>query len=177
MKKNIPYLLGAPHASVPKIGIYTNDRPSTVKDDELYNKQAPFSFDNAVVSEEFTYFSVNLQKADQERYLNSFLKKKLLHIWKKQRPLILAVPKLPESLESAIYANVFQKIEPNLLPAYREDFSFPVIPFTLFGWLQYMKLIAQITGKHRDACYWEELTQFLQHCSREKLLDHLFSSN
>jgi hypothetical protein len=80
-------------------------------------------------------------------------------------------------LESAIYTNVFQEIEPNLIPAYREDFSFPIIPFTLFGWLQYMKLIAQITGKHKDAFYWDELTQFLQQCSKEKLLDHLFSGN
>ncbi|WP_232356949.1 MULTISPECIES: hypothetical protein [Thermoactinomyces] len=61
-----------------------------------------------------------------------------------------------------------------LIQSYEEDFNIPLIPFTLFGWLQYVKLTAQITGKAKDAKQWDEMALFFQQCHKNDLLTDLF---
>jgi hypothetical protein len=118
------------------------------------------------IAESRSHFSVRLNREDQERYLNSFMKKKLLQIWKKQRPLFQAAPHLPELLQLKRF----------LSASYKEDFPFPLVPFTLHSWLQYTRLTAQITGKHADALCWEEMGQFLRHTACQEWLDEWCSS-
>lgn len=125
------------------------------------------------ISEDFSNFSVKLEKEDQLRYINSFLKKRMLNIWKGQRSLIHAAPMLPKLLEKTIYESVYQELKPLIVPCYEEDFHLPLISFTLIGWLQYSKLIAEILGKHGEAVYWDELIKFFQHCAQLNLLEHL----
>ncbi|SEN71255.1 hypothetical protein [Lihuaxuella thermophila] len=127
------------------------------------------------ISEQPSNFSIKLDKEDRERYLNSFLKKKIISIWKQQRPLVKAAPTLPELLETTVYRDVCQKLKPLISMSYAEDFDLPLMPFTLLGWLQYSKITAQIVGKQMDAVYWDELTNFIHQCSKKELLHDLYS--
>jgi len=123
------------------------------------------------ISEKYFNFSINLNLLDQERYGKSFLKKRLLHIWKKQRTLVIAAPKLPTDMEQAILRAVCEEITPVLQASYREDFPYPLTPFTLFGWLQTMKLIAQIQELDMDVVFWEEMIAFFNRCENHQLLN------
>ncbi|MBA4493594.1 hypothetical protein ACFO25_04270 [Paenactinomyces guangxiensis] len=132
-----------------------------------FHSEAPY------ISEELSKFGLKLGEKDRERYVNSFLKKKVLTIWKGQRPLIKAAPMLPKLLETTIYQNVYLELKPMISVSYHEDFDLPLMPFTLFGWLQYAKLAARTAGKQCDILYWDELVEFFQQCSNLELLNDL----
>ncbi|WP_124726573.1 hypothetical protein [Staphylospora marina] len=123
------------------------------------------------VAEKFSHFSVKLDTRDQDRYAKSFLKKRILQVWRKKRLWVLAASKFPPLMENAVKEAVWNEIKPLILPAFREDFNLPLMPFTLFGWLQYLKLLSQITGRSQDARFWDELTRFARICSERGLLD------
>jgi hypothetical protein len=137
-------------------------------------RKPPIPFSRQYVAERFTNFSVRLDRTDQERYVRSFLKKRILQVWSKKRLLVMASSKFPPPIETAILGSVWHEIKPLIPSAYREDFELPLIPFTLFGWLQYLKLTAQIVGRPLEAQYWDEMTRFAIICSESNLLDELF---
>lgn len=177
MKKNHHSLTGAltaiskrssPVGILEKLSLH-NYRSRTAHTYPSYRRNTSY------ISEKPSNFCIKLEKEDRERYLNSFLKKKIMSIWKQQRPLVKAAPMLPELLETTIYRDVYQKLKPLISVSYAEDFDLPLMPFTLFGWLQYAKITAQIVGKHLDAAYWDELTDFIHQCSKKDLLDDLYS--
>ena len=174
MEKSIYRVSKAPSCMPPSlsspIGIYT--KPAS---DTQYNtkKQQSFLFGNVVISEEPSNFSIPLKKKDQERYLNSFLKKKLLQLWKKQR-YILSISYPTEEKMNQERKLIYEELKSLVIQSYEEDFTIPLIPFTLFGWLQYVKLTAQITGKAKDAKLWGEIAQFFQQCHKNHLLTDLF---
>ena len=74
-----------PPSLLSPIEIYT--KPATDTQCKT-KKQRSFLFGNVIISEEPSNFSIPLKKKDQERYLNSFLKKKLLQLWKKNRHIL-----------------------------------------------------------------------------------------
>jgi hypothetical protein len=152
------------------IGIYT--KPATDTQCKT-KKQRSFLFGNVIISEEPSNFSIPLKKKDQERYLNSFLKKKLLQLWKKHRH-ILSVSHPSEEKTNQERKQIYEELKMLLIQSYEEDFNIPLIPFTLFGWLQYVKLTAQITGKAKDAKQWDEMALFFQQCHKNHLLTDLF---
>lgn len=178
MEKNNT-LLSRGHLSILKslaspIDFLSRKSSSAMINNDPYKKsERSFFYDNNVRENKPT-FHVQLDKKDQDRYCNSFLKKRMLHLWKKQRPLIIAAAKLPESLEVTVFKSAYREMQPILLSCYKEDFSFPFIPFSFFGWLQYVKLTAQITERHQDAVYWQEMSQFFQRCHQYQLLNDLF---
>lgn len=126
---------------------------------------------NLKISEEASKFTVKLEKKDQIRYLDSFLKKRLLTIWENQRSLLKIASVLPSRFQKNIYQNIYNQLKPLLSSSFHEDFELPCTEFTFNGWLRYIKLIAQVLGKHRDATYWEELTTFFYRCSKLNIID------
>lgn len=122
-----------------------------------------------------TKIRIALEKKDQERYLNSFIKKRLLTIWKSKRALIKAAPNLPELIEQLIYRKVYTELQSCMITSYEEDFDVPLVPFTLFSWIQYSKLIAQTLNKHWDIVYWDEITDYFQRFSRFQSLEELLN--
>lgn len=177
MKKNIYKVSRAPSTissslSSP-IGIYVK---SPVSSKQIsHDKKSPFLFGNFVISEENSNFSISLKAADQQRYLNSFLKKKMLQLWKKHRSVFsMPYPTLDKACEE--WRRIYEELKPFVVQSYDEDFTIPLIPFTLFGWLQYVKLVAQITGKNKDAKLWGEITHFFQQCHKNDLLGDLFET-
>jgi hypothetical protein len=77
----------------------------------------------------------------------------------------------PPSFEKRLYQDTYTRLKPLLLAAFNEDFKLPYTHFTLSSWLQYVKLLAQVTGKYRDARCWEELHTFIYNCSKYDLID------
>lgn len=177
MEKNIYKISRAPSTISPSpsspIGIYAK---SAVSSNQFsHGKKSPFLFGNVVISEKNSNFSISLKTEDQQRYLNSFLKKKMLQLWKKHRSACsLSDPTLEETCEE--WRCIYEELKPIVIQSYKEDFTIPLIPFTLFGWLQYVKLVAQITGKNKDAKLWDEVTQFFQQCHKNNLLCDLFET-
>lgn len=113
-------------------------------------------------------FTIKLDKFDQERYLHSFLKKRILTTWKEQRTHVQITSRSPEQ---RIYQDTYNRLKPLLLASYTEDFKLPYTEFTFRSWLQYAKLLAQVTGRYRDARHWEELSNFIYECSKCGLVD------
>ncbi|MBA4601560.1 hypothetical protein [Thermoactinomyces mirandus] len=178
MKKNIYKVSRAPSTISPSLssptGIYVK---SAVSSKQIsHDKKSPFLFGNVVISEKNSNFSIPLKVTDQQRYLNSFLKKKMLQLWKKQR-FILSMPYPTPEKACEEWRQVYKELKPLVIQSYEEDFSIPLIPFTLFGWLQYVKLVAQITGKNNDAKLWDEITLFFQKCHKNNLLSDLFEAH
>ncbi|TCS97031.1 hypothetical protein [Hazenella coriacea] len=127
------------------------------------------------VADRTTKIRVSLEKKDQERYLASFMKKRLLTIWKSKRALVKAAPNLPELIEQLIYRNVYTELQSCMITSYEEDFDAPLIPFTLFSWIQYSKMIAQTLNKHWDMVYWDEIMDYFQHFSQFQSLEELLN--
>ncbi|MGA8942417.1 MAG: hypothetical protein WB502_06810 [Thermoactinomyces sp.] len=177
MKKNIYKVSRAPASMFPSlsspIGIYA--KPAVSGKQMNHDKKSPFLFGNFVVSEKNANFSISLKIADQQRYLNSFLKKKMLQLWKKHRANFSIADSSPKNTCDE-WKRIYDELKPVLVQSYEEDFSIPLIPFTLFGWLQYVKLVAQIAGKSKDAKLWDEITQFFQQCHKSDLLCDLFET-
>jgi hypothetical protein len=178
MEKN-NMLLSRGHLSILKsiaspVDFLSKKTSSAALNADPYKKSERSFFYENKVRENKPSFRVPLDPKDQDRYRNSFLKKRMLHIWKKQRPLVHAAAKLPETLEITILKSAYRELEPILMSCYKEDFSFPFIPFSFFGWLQYVKLTAQITERQQEAALWQELSQFFQQCHQHQLLNDLF---
>lgn len=127
------------------------------------------------LAERPTKIRMALEKKDQERYQKSFIKKRLLTIWKSKRALVKAAPNLPELIEQLIYRNVYTELQSCMITSYEEDFDAPLIPFTLFSWIHYSKLIAQTLNKHWDMVYWDEMTDYFQRFSRFQSLEDLLN--
>lgn len=112
-----------------------------------------------------------------DQYLNSFNKKRLLRIWEKNRKQVQIAPHLPEIIERLIYENVYEELSPLLKTCYQEDFHLPYLEITLQSWLQQLKLTAIELKREWDELYWEELSQFIQKCSKKQLLSDLQPRN
>ncbi len=177
MKKNIYKVSRAPSTISPSpsspIGIYAKSAVSSKQ--FSHGKKSPFLFGNVVVSEKKSNFSISLETKDQQRYLNSFFKKKTLQLWKKHRSVFSTpFPTLEKACEE--WRRIYEELKPVIVNSYEEDFTIPLIPFTLFGWLQYVKLVAQITDKNKDVQLWDEITQFFQQCHKNELISDLFET-
>lgn len=170
MKKNITFLPD----SQPLVRYCRHYTHSIVKKNTYLTDHANQNQTNTPqVCEKYFNFSIHLQLSDQR--FQSFLKKRLLQIWKKQRPLFIAAPKLPPEIELARLKTILEEITPVLLASYNEDFPHPLTPFTLFGWLQTMKLIAQVQEREMDSFLWEEIISFLNQCQSYQLLNEYLS--
>jgi hypothetical protein len=108
---------------------------------------------------------------DQEKYLHSFLKKRILTAWNEQQPHIHMTTTFPQPFERRAAQNTYNQLKPLLLASYTEDFNQPYSEFSIHSWLQYVKLLAEITGKVRDARQWDELSKFISYCSQFNLVD------
>lgn len=115
--------------------------------------------------------TIQLSTYDQENYIHCFIKKRILTTWKKHRCTIAIPSTYSEPLEKQLYQNTYNQLKPLLLASYKEDFNQPYSEFAFRSWLQYVKILAQITGKYRDARYWEELSKFITCCSQHNLID------
>lgn len=118
-----------------------------------------------------TNITIQLSKHDQEKYVTSFLKKRILTAWKEQRCAINTPVNYSNTIEKQLYQNTYNRLKPLLLASYTEDFKQPYTEFAFRSWLQYVKILAQITGKYRDARYWEELSRFIASCTQHNLVD------
>lgn len=97
-------------------------------------------------------------------YIQSFMKQRMLMIWKSQRNLLQIAPMFPEPLESKIYKNVYERIKPLLVGAYHEDFH-RSNEFTFQSWLETLQNTAQLLQRSIDVLYWGEIVKFIQEYS------------
>lgn len=167
MKKNITFLPD----SQPSLQYFRHCIHSVVKKNSCITDPTVNSSQKAPpqVCEKYFNFSIHLQLSDQRFY--SFLKKRLLQIWKKQRPLFIVTAQLPPEIAQTRLKTMLNEISPILQTAYHEDFPQPLTPFTLFGWLQTVKLIAQVQEKEADSFLWDEIIHFLNQCQKHQLLN------
>lgn len=115
--------------------------------------------------------TIRLNRYDQEKYLHSFLKKRILATWKEQRANLQMTSLFHSSPEKELYQNTYNRLKPLLLASFTEDFKEPYTEFAFRSWLQYVKILAQITGRYRDARQWEELGNFMLNCTQLDLVD------
>lgn len=115
--------------------------------------------------------TIQLSKHDQENYIRNFLKKRILTTWKQLRCTIAIPSSYSESLEKQLYQRTYNELKPLLLASYKEDFNQPYSQFAFRSWLEYVKILAQITGKYHDARYWDELNNFITCCAQHNLVD------
>ncbi|SHF16360.1 hypothetical protein SAMN05444392_1097 [Seinonella peptonophila] len=107
-----------------------------------------------------SYGKVN-QETDHT-YLQSFMKQRMLTIWKGQRQLLNVAPMFPEPLESIIYKNVYERIKPLLMGAYHEDFHQSEDEFSFESWLQSLQQTAYHLSRPTDAICWDEIALFMK---------------
>lgn len=142
MKKNISYVKTAESQA-----FHTNSFLSSRKPFHIYEKPSTYG---------------SFSQEDCRSYKQSFMKQRMLMIWKNQRSLLKAAPMFPEPLESMIYTNIYQRIKPLLIGAYHEDFHRSDSEFTLESWLNSLQETAHQLKRTTDILYWQEIIEFVQ---------------
>jgi hypothetical protein len=167
MKKNIYSVSEVSSYRTPFTFSSEKDFSPSPEPEENKYRYPPLVPDSLHICEESSFY-VKLKKGDFERYQKSFLKKKIIHIWKRERSIIKIAAS--SALFELIIYTVYQEMRPFLFAAYAEDFQLPLASFTFFSWLQYNQLVAQMIGKIEEAGDWEEIQQFFHHCMQDPLL-------
>jgi hypothetical protein len=107
---------------------------------------------------------------NEQDYLNSLNKRRLLKQWEKWRMQVKVAPHLPGIIETIIYENTFDDIEILLIHSHQEDISLSITSQTIQAWFEKMKQIAESLNRELDACYWQELSQYFRTCFQLKIL-------
>jgi hypothetical protein len=173
VKKNMYAAAEATSARIP-FAMPKNGDLTSLLDPEV-NRYPPFVSQPLYIREESPSFQVKLTKADLEHGQNRFLKNKILNIWRSTRSFVEMVPQFPKPFELIIYQTVYQAMHPFLVSAYEEDFQLPLLSFTFFSWLQYIRLAAQMRGEMEEAEDWKQIEQFFHQCVQYQLLYDLFA--
>ncbi|SEM90014.1 hypothetical protein [Lihuaxuella thermophila] len=114
------------------------------------------------------------EKAGFERYQNSYLSKRILHDWKRNRMKIKACAAVESSRQREICRTVFGQMKPMITGRFYEEYKGKGIEmnrltFSAFLWNQ--RYISIKLRKLLDSKYWSEIIQFVDLLDEEDLFN------